>query len=370
MIKQLRQVLYISFSAFFADLGYQAALSLFSIYLVYLLKAPVYLYGIAEALNYGLGSLFGYFGGRLSDHFGAKKVSIFGNALIPLMSLYVFTNKPLFVILFFSWGWWMRNLRTPARRALLSQVTSTEERQEAYGILHALDIAGATIAVGYITLSLFLKLDLKLVMLTTVAYLATSTLLLAFVKASEKPRPKHTKMGTKEKALFSGIIISTSLFGFSYFSFGYPILTVTQRFNAPYLGTLTYVVFLLVSSLSGYVFGRVKYKEALLLAMGYAVASFGSLGFQLSTSLPLYFASSALMGVSVGMVETFEPSLMSKIYLREGEGMGILSAFRSFGLFTGNLVMGFLYSFHLAYWYAFLVSLVAFLVMLASSQKS
>ncbi|PSN88913.1 hypothetical protein B9P99_05690, partial [Candidatus Marsarchaeota G1 archaeon OSP_B] len=52
MIKQLRQVLYISFSAFFADLGYQAALSLFSIYLVYLLKAPVYLYGIAEALNY------------------------------------------------------------------------------------------------------------------------------------------------------------------------------------------------------------------------------------------------------------------------------------------------------------------------------
>lgn len=200
MIKQLRQVLYISFSAFFADLGYQAALSLFSIYLVYLLKAPVYLYGIAEALNYGLGSLFGYFGGRLSDHFGAKKVSIFGNALIPLMSLYVFTNKPLFVILFFSWGWWMRNLRTPARRALLSQVTSTEERQEAYGILHALDIAGATIAVGYITLSLFLKLDLKLVMLTTVAYLATSTLLLAFVKASEKPRPKHTKKGHKGKS--------------------------------------------------------------------------------------------------------------------------------------------------------------------------
>jgi len=70
MIKEIRQVLQISFSACFADLGYQAAVSLFPIYLVYVLNAPVALYGFAEAINYGVGALFGFIGGIMADRYG------------------------------------------------------------------------------------------------------------------------------------------------------------------------------------------------------------------------------------------------------------------------------------------------------------
>lgn len=328
----------------------------------------MWLYGLAEGLNYGLGSVFGYVGGRLSDVYGAKRVSVVGNALIPLMSFFVLTPNPVAAIVLFSLGWWMRNLRTPSRRAMLSAVTSEEERQEAYGILHALDIAGASIAVGYITLALYLGLDLRLITLTTVAFLAVSTVLLALVrieKPAEEVRIVRDPGGSGDRRLMIAILAATSLFGFSYFSFGYPILTITERFNAPYLGTLSYLVFLIASSISGYAFGRAMGDEVGYLAAGYAISAAASLGFQLSPDLASFLTSSALMGVAVGAVETFEPTIVSKIYPREGEGMGLLSAFRSLGLFTGNMAMGLLYSAGLAYWYSFAVSALSTAIMIS-----
>lgn len=62
-----RNVLLISFSAFFADLGYQLVVALIPVLLVLVLKAPPYVFGVFMSLSYGLGSLFAYLGGRLGD---------------------------------------------------------------------------------------------------------------------------------------------------------------------------------------------------------------------------------------------------------------------------------------------------------------
>ena len=62
-----RNVLLISFSAFFADMGYQLVIAGLPYFLVVVLGAPVIIFGLAEALNYGIGSIFAYFGGRLAD---------------------------------------------------------------------------------------------------------------------------------------------------------------------------------------------------------------------------------------------------------------------------------------------------------------
>ncbi|MEM0120661.1 MAG: MFS transporter, partial [Thermoprotei archaeon] len=82
-----KNVLLISFSAFFSDLGYQLVVALIPIYLILVLGAPAYVFGVFMSLSYGLGSLFAYFGGRLGDKYGKKRVSVLGNSLIPLMSL-------------------------------------------------------------------------------------------------------------------------------------------------------------------------------------------------------------------------------------------------------------------------------------------
>lgn len=57
----------------------------------------------------------------------------------------------------------------------------------------------------------------------------------------------------------------------------------------------------------------------------------------------------------LGAIETYEPAIVSRVVAGEkaGAGLGTLSSFRSIGLFTGNLVMGVLYTFSSAYSYAY-----------------
>jgi len=131
---------------------------------------------------------------------------------------------------------------------------------------------------------------------------------------------------------------------------------------------LAYLVFLIVSSLTGYVFGKIKRNEIALLALGYIIAAFGSLGFQLFYDFLFLLLAASLLGIAVGIVETIEPTIISKIYPQEGQGMGLLLAFRSMGFFSGNLVMGLLYNLHLAYIYAFLISIIAALIVTISSK--
>lgn len=73
MLKNRSEVLKLSFSAFFADLGYQAAVASFPLIFVIYFGAPIYLYGLAEAINYGGGTLMSFLGGKLSDKYGRKK---------------------------------------------------------------------------------------------------------------------------------------------------------------------------------------------------------------------------------------------------------------------------------------------------------
>ena len=81
-MRNLNEVLKISFSAFFADLGYQAAVVMFPLIFVIYLGAPMWLYGVAEAINYGLCSLMAFLGGLAGDRFGRRRMAVLGNAII------------------------------------------------------------------------------------------------------------------------------------------------------------------------------------------------------------------------------------------------------------------------------------------------
>lgn len=48
-----RDVLLVSFCAYFADLGCQTAIAVFPIFLVLVLGAPSYAFGVAKAVTYG-----------------------------------------------------------------------------------------------------------------------------------------------------------------------------------------------------------------------------------------------------------------------------------------------------------------------------
>ena len=374
MVKNRGEVLKISFSAFFADMGYQTAVASFPILFVVYLGAPMYLYGIAEALNYGGGTAMAYLGGLLGDRFGRKRVAVIGNSFIILLSLMGLARNYLEALVFFMLGWWARNLRTPPRRAMLAEVTSPEERAEAYGILHSLDVAGALLSIAYLATLLFIHFPMEYILLLTSVWLVISTLILSRVRAGYgggNAVGRSKGVSVFDRRLFWTIILSTMFFGFSQYSFGFPILTITQITGKDYLGVLGYGVFLGASSLFGYLLGRSRIREVSGLAfLGYLLGALASLGFALLSrmGLALLYALSFLMGVSIASTETFEPTIISKIVGERsyGTGMGYLSAGRGIGVFMGNAIMGLLYGINYAYAYIFasVMSLVSFLLIL------
>lgn len=374
-----RDAYLLCFSAFFADLGYQGVAALFPLHLVFGLHAPVYVYGIVTAIAFGGGSVVAYLGGLAGDRLDRKAIAIAGNALIPLMAFAGIAHGLRSSAAFYILGWWARYFRTPARRALLVNVTPPQERSLAFGFLHALDIGGGMLSALLALLFLWLRMPVGTIILYAVAPLVVSTALLFFVRRTElhaaaTPRPAAQARGAGDRALLIALLASATLYGFSFYDLGYPILTATgghSTHTAYEAGVLAFMIYLGLSAVSGYVLGagRVSAVRSLWL-FGYLPSALGSGLIGVSELLHLkaavFYLSVAVLGTGMGGVETFEPTLVSSIVgqTRLSRGMGFLTVSRSIGQFVSNLVMGLLFSMSrsLPYFYAAGSALLAALI--------
>ncbi|MGC8559627.1 MAG: MFS transporter [Phycisphaerae bacterium] len=377
-----RSVLLISLSACFADLGYQAVLAMFPLFLVNGLHAPVWLFSIVMAVSFGPGAIFGLWGGRLGDRIGHKKVAITGNACIPLLSLSGLVSIPLAAAGLFCGGWWGRNFRSPPRRAMLTEVTTRENRTKAFGLLHALDIGGGFLAALGTVLLLTAGFNFFTIFLLTLIPLILSTFTLVLVRAGARRPVKNnppskvdpSTVSDPQRKLYRRILLATGLYGFSSFSFGFPILTVYQRYHSDAAAIGSYVVFFGISAMTGLLIGRLAKREVGFLAWGgYLIGGVASILMAVIAAThqnpSLFFPAVALMGFSLGVIETLEPAIMSLIRSAEktGGGMGALTATRSLGLFAANAMMGILHHFGhgwlWAYGYVGLLGIAAALVL-------
>lgn len=366
------------FSAFFADLGYQGVTALFPLYLVFHLHAPLYVYGIVTAIAFGGGAFISYLGGVAGDRFDKKGVSILGNTFIPFMALSGLAHALWLSALLFILGWWARYFRSPPRRALLVNVTPPEQRSRAFGALHALDIGGGMLSALFALLAVWRHIAIDAVMLYAVGPLVVSTILLFFVRRttvypSQTPGAGSAVVRTAPRTVLIALLASATLYGFSFYNLGFPILTAaTRHTRAGYeWGVLAYVVYLGVSAISGYVLGvRRGSPVRSLWLLGYLPSALGS-GFigmceLLHWQQAAFYTAVALLGLGMGAVETFEPTLISSVvaHTRLGRGMGFLSVSRAVGQFLSNLIMGMLFSFGQAvpYFYAFASAMLATLV--------
>ena len=364
----------ISMSAFFADLGYQIVIGGLSIFLVIILGAPVWVYGIVESLNFGVGSIFSYLGGRLSDTYGSKRISIVGNSLIPILSFTGFFSYYVYAALTFMGGWWSRNFRSASRRMMLVESTSSEERTRAFGFLHGLDVGGGMIAAILLVVLYLIGLPFKYIFLISIGPLLCSTAALSLTKRTEREKTEEKKQVTAtDKRAYWGVFIATALFGFSYYSIGFPILSEAETSSSIVMGLIVFPIFLGVSSLGGIIYSRIRVKREILIlgVLGYIISGIGTLGILITLfyhlSFPFYYISIVILGFGTSGVETFEPSIISKVIRgkRAGKGMGSLSFFRSIGMFTGNIVVGSLYviSDNYSYLYATIVAILGGIIV-------
>ncbi len=378
-----RDVLLISFSAFFADLGYQGVTALFPLFIVFELHQPIYMYGIITAISFGMGSLFAYFGGKAGDKYDKKYIAILGNIFIPFMAFSGLTHILWLSGGLFILGWWARYFRTPARRALLVNVSPQETRAKVFGFLHALDIGGGMFSAFLAILFLWLRVPIGTIILYSVIPLAVSSLLLFFIKREKVYLDDPVASGTPEtiktfkvnRGIFIAMLVAATFYGFSFYNLGFPILTAASgraAASAYILGVLAYAIYLGVSAISGYVLGslRVSPLRSLWL-LGYLPSALGSALIGISVLFHMnelaFYLFIAVLGLGMGAVETFEPTLTSVLVRSEtlSKGMGWLSVSRSIGQFLSNLIMGILFAFSpsIPYFYAFGAALLATMIL-------
>ena len=381
-----RDAYLLCFSAFFADLGYQGVAALFPLLLVMRLHATIVAYGLATAVAFGGGAFLSYLGGLAGDRFDKQRVAIAGNALIPLMALSGLVRTPVAAASLFVLGWWARYFRSPARRAMLVEVTPPESRARAFGTLHALDIAGGMLSALAVLLSLAARIPIGTVLLFAIAPLVVSTALLLFVRrdtvyAAPTPRAEAGASSRGGRRVLTALLVAATLYGFSFYNLGFPILTATGgRATRPGFeaGVLAFMIYLGVSALSGFVLGRRRGAGMRSLrTFGYLPSALGSclIGLCVLVRAPesALYLGVGVLGFGMGAVETFEPTLVSSLveHRRLTRGMGFLSVSRSLGQFVSNLAMGALFSFGPAvpYFYAFASAALAAIVLGAAAER-
>ena len=382
-----RDVWAISLSAFFSDTGYQAVWAGFPLFLVLELRQPVWEFGLASALAYGGGTLFAWLGAVLGDRIGHRRVAIGGNALIPLLSLSALWANPALAIGLLCAGWWARNLRTPSRRVMLVEAAPDEaDRNSVFGFLHALDIGGGALAGVYVLIAVIEHVAFSWIFLASALPLVVATFSLTFCTTG-RAVPKHvqpSRLGSSEPELgrLPGavpLLAASALFGFTYYSVGFPILTTAQGSGDRAFGIGAFLLFNAVSAATGYLMGprlgsRIAERFRALGAFGYLFAVVGAvllaIGDAAHLTVAVLLVGVAALGFSLGIVTTVEPALMSVLRpgRQAGRGFGALGAARSVGLFLGNLIMGFLYArgADWAYGYAAVMGMAATIVVLGA----
>ena len=387
-----RDGLLLSLSAFFADLGYQGVTALYPLYLVLVLKQSPFTYGLITGLSFGIGSLFASFGGRLGDRFPKKLVIIAGNLGILLLAFSGLSRIIWISGLLFMSGWWFRYLRSPARRALLVQVTQPQYRAKVFGFLHALDIGGGLLSVVIALLLLICNINAGHIIAFAAIPILISTLVLLPVGSSKlypveiKPsvEPVSEEHASKQlqhrQVLFHAILTAAALYGFSFYNLGFPVLSAAKRSGVMEYGLAAYGLYLAVSAISGWLLGSANMKGLRpLWKWGFIPSSLASLSIAIDIYLHagmwLFFAGIAVLGMGMGAVETYEPAMTATLATTGtiSSGMGSLSVARSVGQFGSNFIMGTLFVLNQSYAYIFAaaaVGLAAIVLAIADVRTS
>lgn len=391
-----RDVWAISLSACFADLGYQAVLAGFPLFLVVTLHQPVWEYGLASALSYGGGALCALAGGRIGDRIGHRTVALAGNSLIPLLSLCALVVSPAWAIGLLTGGWWARNLRSPSRRVMLVEaVPEVTHRSSAFGFLHGLDVGGGALAGAYVLVALIAHVPFRWIFLGTAIPLVLSTASLSRARVGGRPVPEKPTLPTAPASEPASepvsepvsepppgaraLLTAAALYGFTAYSVGFPVLAVAQGSGRLVTGIGAFLVLQATSAATGFVLGgrlgtTVDEQFARLGLLGYGGAALGAAviaaGYGAHLGLGVLFAGVVVIGCALGVVETLEPTTMSVLRpgTQAGRGMGALSAARSVGSFVGNLMMGLLYGVGVAvaFGYAAVLAAVAGIIVLGA----
>jgi len=360
------------------DISTEMMLPLFPIFVVKVLGAAPAVLGLIEGTAESAASLLKVFSGWWSDRIGRRKPLIVGGYWLSTVA------KP-FLALASTWTHALgvrftdrvgKGIRTSPRDALLADSCEPSVRGKAFGLHRTLDTVGAILGPTFAFL-LLLSLGFRdIFLLASIPAVLSVIILVLLVREVGGKRAPELSFKAGLRSLSSGFrryLAVVTLFSLANLSWAFLILRASELGIRVEHTVLLYMLFNVVyasfSLPAGMLSDRVGRRP--VIASGYCIFGFTSVGFASATSawqvLPLF----ALYGVFMGFVEGVQRAYVADLVVPQlrGTAMGGFHTATGLALLPASVIAGVLWEV-IGSWAAFafaaVLSFVAALLIVAA----
>lgn len=317
-----RIVTVLSLASFLHDIGSDMVFSVWPLFVTEVLGANMAILGLIDGLGEAVVSISGSIGGYISDRLKKRKIFVWTGYLFGGISRVGYSISP-------TWQWLIPfrlldrsgKVRSAPRDAILSDISTRENRGRRFGILRAMDNAGAV--VGILIAMVFLKtLGYKtLFFYASIPSIIAVLLVICFIKEAHSPHQTLFK-GIAFKDLDTNLRLLTVLSGlFALGSFSYSFLLIfAARFGfADYQVPILYLVFTLVAALVSIPFGKLadSFGRKNILYLSYIFWAAVSLSAIFISNIFGVILAFVFYGLHKGALEPVQKTLVAELAPKE-----------------------------------------------------
>ncbi|MBI4097128.1 MAG: MFS transporter [Candidatus Levybacteria bacterium] len=312
----------LSLASFLHDVGSDMVFSVWPLFVTQVLGANMAVLGLIDGLGDAIVSISGAVGGYISDRIRKRKIFVWTGYLFGGIARVGYALSP-------SWQWLIPfrlldrsgKIRSAPRDAILSDISTRENRGKRFGILRSMDNFGAVVGIGIAILFLQRLGFTNLFFLAAIPSGVAALLLILFIK---EDKPDHTKLfrGIRFKDFNNNLRILTigsALFAFGSFSYSFLLLFANKFGFSNYQVPVLYLIFTLAAALVSVPFGQLadKIGRKNVLYISYAF-------WAIVLSLFIFFQSSIAIiiafifyGLHKGALEPVQKTLVAELAPKE-----------------------------------------------------
>jgi len=354
-----RQIFNLGLVSLFNDLSSEVVIRVLPLYLIIVVQASVFGVGIIEAIAESTATLGKLLSGYYSDRQMKRKPLIFAGYALSVLSRPLILFQPTLVVVSLSRfldkiG---KSVRTPARDALIADLSDSENRGRNFGINRALDTLGAVIGLlGVYAFLRLARLNDALALKTILAWacgIGFATLIVLGLGVKEMP-PKHLAQSKILKLSLMGLDLRIRFYlviglFFALASSSDAFIIVRFKEIGLSMGTIFLILagFNIVSASTAFYLGHLSDKRGrkIFLTMGWLIYAFVYFFFSLSQSTPLLIAVFLFYGLFYSLTDGIEKALVADFAQGEQKGQtyGWLGLIQGLAVIPANLIFASLY---------------------------
>lgn len=254
-------VIVLSFASFLHDVGSDMVFSVWPLFVTQVLGANMTILGLIDGVGDTVVSISGAVGGYISDRIRKRKIFVWTGYLFGGISRLGYALSP-------SWQWLIPfrlldrsgKIRSAPRDAILSDISTHQNRGVRFGILRAMDNLGAV--VGILIAIFFLKTlgFTNLFLLAAIPSVLAVLLIILFIREA-KPTQQFLFKGINFGYFNNNLRLLTvlsGLFALGSFSYSFLLLFANRYGFATYQVPILYLIFTLVAAICSIPFGKLS----------------------------------------------------------------------------------------------------------------